>query len=338
MSGIDAQKLVRLQEKWAEISLKLLGQFKNTERTLEEISQSLGDMGLDLDQDATYDLLAPGLGAKEFYQTQSFVSLLGLIDTYHRSQTLTSQYGDGYLYSRCANLERLLNYNLPEFEKLNAKAGLSPWVTPLMLRELDLIRVAAQDGTFVVEIKKACNEIAQSQFRSASASRDDAEKSNNNGDYRCYTHGLEQAKSALDNIEKAQEFYTPGLIPMEPGRLGWGWRKEGKTASFNRAEVESLKGYFIMKICGVEFTEAKAYQDKCMFVLDSSGSGHGAMTLPMQRILERLQDVKYDIRDPQVYLGMGTDIDTFWDCYHRERQVALAAGQYAHLLKPELTR
>ena len=75
MSGIDAKKLAALQEAWAEIAPELLGQFGNTERQLQNIAEGLEGMGLDLDQDATYDLLAPGLTAKEFYQTQAFVSL-----------------------------------------------------------------------------------------------------------------------------------------------------------------------------------------------------------------------------------------------------------------------
>jgi hypothetical protein len=338
MSGISAKKLADLQETWGEIAPELLGQFSNTERSLRQISEGLAEMGLDPDQDATYQLIAPGLTAKEFHQTQAFISLLALTDSYHRSQTLYSKYSNGYLYSKPANLGDILKFRLPEFEKLNTKAGTIPLATPLMLLELDLIRNAAQDGTFTSEIKKAHNEIAKDDFRVAFGRRQRLEEPNSKSIYRDYKDGLGYAESTINNIDKAQEFYTPGLIPMDQGSGGWGWKKNARTEMFNRAAAETLKNYFIMKVCGTEFVEAKAFQDKGEFVLDSSGSGHGAMTLPMQRILERLQEAQHDIRDPKTYQGMGTDIDTFWDCYRRERDMVLAVGKYNNLVKPQFNR
>jgi hypothetical protein len=89
-----------------------------------------------------------------------------------------------------------------------------------------------------------------------------------------------------------------------------------------------------MRELAMEFSLAKDFQDKGHFVLDASGSGHGMMVMPMQGILGKLEDYGYDIHEPETFEALGTDIETFRECYQLERQNVQQDDKYS-LIKPE---
>ncbi|HEY8191002.1 MAG TPA: hypothetical protein VIG74_01155, partial [Alphaproteobacteria bacterium] len=141
------------------------------------------------------------------------------------------------------------------------------------------------------------------------------------------------AAQAMEAIEKAQEFYQPVLVTFERGRLGWGWSLE--KIQFDRASVKELQEYFFFKQCAMDFANARELQGKGHFIADSSDSGKRVM--PMQEILSRIHESKFDIRDPETYTKMGTDIDTFWNAYRRERR-EVSQNDRHNLIKPEFNR
>lgn len=336
MPDIDAKTLERLQEDWAELALDLPGQHQRSLSNMERIAKELEKTGLDLAQDATYQLLDPGLTKERFEQAQTCLLLYGVLDTYHRAGLLGNRNGENPVYGRFQNLKNLTQYALPEFEKAAAKTGTPAEATPLMLHELVFIRQLHLDGVFEQEIKKAACGAAVEHFRVATqyydALRAQGQKVHN--PLGACKGGLAYAGGALDMIGEAQDFYSPADVSVEPGRLGWGRGK--KTARFERSTLETYKRFFTLKKSGIEFKEAKGFQDRGHFELDASDSGHGMMVMPMQDILSQLQENGCDIADPQTYKEMGTNIDTFRACYRRERSSVAKSGDKYSLMKPEI--
>ncbi len=338
MSGLDAGKVKRLQDKWSSIALDQTDRNNDHVREFADIAEGLKEMGLDPAQDATYDLLSPGLTQKIFQETKAQALMLQVLDVYHSAQKLSgegSDYAGQQVYRQHHRLERLLTYALPAFEAAGGAAGLPAEVTPLQRRELAFIRQLQQDGMLEEELKKSAFRCAIQSFRTAHAYYSQMIKKPDDDGYRTFKDGLGYANSALEYIDKAQEFYQPQDVHLEYSNRG-GWK--GAKTRFDRAAVEAYRDEFMLKISGIEFKQAKVFQDKGHFVLDSSGSGHGAMTLPMQRILERLQENGHNPADPAVYTRMGTDIETFWDAYQLERREVSRNSQYANMLKPEFKK
>ncbi|MGZ9097315.1 MAG: hypothetical protein ACXW30_03345 [Micavibrio sp.] len=338
MSGLDAEKLKRLQDKWSSIAVDQTDSYVYHVDALEDIAEGLKDMGLDPAQDATYDLLAPGLTQKTFEETKAQVLMLQVLDIFHRAQKLSgdeNDYAGQQVYRQHHRLGRLLTYALPAFEAAGGEASLPADVNLLQRRELAFIRQLQQDGTLEDELKNSAYRCAIQSFRTVHSYYKQMIKKPEDDGYRTFKEGLGYATKSLEYIDKAQEFYQPQDVHLEYGSRG-GWK--GEKTRFDRAAVEAYRDEFMLKISGIEFKQAKVFQDQGHFVLDSSGSGHGAMTLPMQRILERLQENGHNPADPQVYARMGTDMETFWAAYQLERREVGKDSQYAKMLKPEFKK
>ena len=177
MSGIDANKLKQIQENWAEVSLDIPGQVQHSLESIILIVRGLEEMGLDLDQDETYDLVATDLTRVKFAQTRTYLNLLEMLESYYESQTSRKNYRDyDPIFSRLYELERVREYYLPEFEKNCAQAGLPEGVNDVAMRQLALIRQMEADGTLEREVKIAAQAVAIENFRMAVNSRRELEK------------------------------------------------------------------------------------------------------------------------------------------------------------------
>lgn len=336
MSGIDPQKLERFQQKWSEVALDLPNQTRNDERNIYDIEEGLKEMGLDMTQDATYELIAPGLTRREFVQTQTYLVMLKVLDEFYASQEVdnTNQAHEPYAV-RFGSIQRLLEYGLPHFESLYAQEGLPDNVSPVALRQLQLLRDLAADGTLALEMKTAANEWAKICLRNAVMFQRWLEKGDPRQAYSNLSQGKGYAEEAMRAIDNAGDCYQPGPISYERTSMGWGWKADAPKIEFSREAVQELLNDYMLKLAGNKFATALKFQGQGHFVLDSSGGGYGAMVMPMQDILGDLAAHKIDIHDPQTFTAMGTDLDTFWKAYRREREAVSLDQQYSKMVGPE---
>lgn len=337
MSGITAEGLKRAQDEWNEVDLAIAKQGDRISGNLSRIKKSLGEMGLDLSQDETYDLLEAGLTKAAFDNAVTHAAINDALQHYHRIIVVgRDDYVNTYSGKRAYGLQHLMQYGLPQAEENIAKTGIPDSIEPLMRRELELVLAAWRDGTLEDDMRRNAARAAQDDFRTARSYLERIRKQgpddNNFGTAR---EGLSYADMAIKMIDVAGPYYQPADIPAEYGTFG-GWDKDAGTIRFSREAVEDLRTGFLMKELAVKFQSARKFQDKGHFVLDASGSGHGMMVMPMQEIAEKLQEYGHDIHDPETYKAIGTDIDTFRDCYRRERAAVLANDKY-RLIKPELS-
>ncbi|HTK84395.1 MAG TPA: hypothetical protein VL625_04855, partial [Patescibacteria group bacterium] len=237
---------------------------------------------------------------------------------------------------RAYGLERMMEYELPEAEKNIAKTGVPDSIDALARRQLDLVLAAWHDGTLEDDMRLHAARAAQDNFRTALYYYKEIQKQGpNDNNFGTARSGLSYADMALQMIERAGSYYKAEEIPAEYSPFG-GWDEKAGTVKFSREAVEDLRRGFLIKELAVKFQSAKQFQDRGHFVLDASGSGHGMMVMPMQEIVEKLEEYGQDIHNPETFKNIGTDIDTFRACYQRERAAVLQNDQYK-LIKPEFT-
>lgn len=339
MAEITAKKLERIQDRWEELDVENALQVNRIGYEFEDIRKDLEEMGLDLEQDETYELLESGLTKDKFDKLYVRAVLNELLDTYH--WTRSSSAGDNYVdtqHSRVAySWQRIFETQLPRYEKAIADYGAPSGLSPLVEIELAMVQKLHQDGTLKQELKREAIAAAHDYFRSTLKLLK-AVQEQKPDDLRVNTtrDGLSRANQVLEFIDVAEEFYEEKQIPTSyttRGRLD----TNADTALFSRAEVEKMQKVFEVKNLALMFLPAKKFQDEGHFVLDASGSGHGMMQMPMQEILTKLEEYGMDIRDPETFKQIGTDIDTFWDCYQRERREVVKDDRY-NLVKPEFKR
>lgn len=295
-------------------------------------------MGLDLTQDATYELLDPDLTKETFDQRYTYMSMLWVLDGFHAMQTQSNEYRNVRAQRHHYAVNDLVAQRLPMFEVLYARSGLpdESEVNPLHLREIEFIRELHKDGLLEQELKRSALQAAYEEFRNVHFLKNDVENRLAKGEdfYHASSVGLYSAGNTLKLIEAAGDDYEPDDIPAAYD--SWGQPDEDKgTIHFSRDNAEALRTYFLVKELAVKFTEAMEWQDKGEYVLDASGSGHGMMVMPMQDIALKLEDYGYDLKDPDTYSEIGTDIKTFSKAYNDERK-AVARNDKYNLMKPAL--
>jgi hypothetical protein len=153
--------------------------------------------------------------------------------------------------------------------------------------------------------------------------------------YSNLSQGKGYAEAALRAINDAGDCYRPEPISYERTSMGWGWKADAPKIEFSREAVQDLLNDYMLKLSGNKFATALKFQGQGHFVLDSSGGGYGAMVMPMQDILGDLAKHNIDIHDPQTFVAMGTDLDTFWNAYRRERDAVSHDQQYSKMVGPE---
>ncbi|MBU0858757.1 MAG: hypothetical protein KJ667_02360 [Alphaproteobacteria bacterium] len=342
MTDLNAAAIQRLQSEWAEIAVDIVEMNDQYAAGLRRITKGLTEMGLDLTQDATYELLSPGLTRMDFARTQTRITMLQLLDSYYSAQKMTARdavMGD-FAARHFHGLDRVLKVTLPAFEDSVAVTGMPKDIDHMQAREIALIREMKADGTLEMARKQAAQKLAIESFRTAIGYHNTLQSAAEKDNSRVYSRGfLQEAQQYVERglkaIDQAQEFYQPAIVKIEYGMFG-GWTD--KTAVFNRRALSDIGRDLTLRLCGVEFAQARKFQDQGHFVLDASGSGHGAMVMPMQDILYRLKRGLFDIDKPETFTAMGTDIDTFWNYYQRERDAVLRDDNNKNLLKPGLTR
>lgn len=335
MSGITPEALERAQREWNEVDFSITKQSDRISSNLYRIRDRLTEMGLDLDQDETYELLAPGLTKAAFDAAVTHASINDVLQHYHRIIAVgRDDYVNTYNGKRAYGLQRMMEYELPEAEKNIAKTGVPDSLEPLARRELDMVLAAWHDGTLEDDMRRNAIRAAHDDFRTALSYYEQIQKQGpNDNNFGTARDGLSYADMTIKMIDWAGSYYKAEDIPAKYGMFG-GWDEKAGTVKFSREAVEDLRTGFLIKELAVKFQSAKKFQDQGHFVLDASGSGHGMMVMPMQEIAEKLQEYGRDIHDPQTYKDIGTDIDTFRKCYQRERAAVLPNDQY-RLIKPE---
>lgn len=338
MSGLNAGELGVLQKKWEVANTGEVLRADVHVHDLYIIEKKLEEMGLDLTQDATYELLDPDLTKETFDQRRAYMSMLWVLEGFHAMQQQSNEYRNVRAQRHHYAVNELVENRLPMFEDLYARAGLpdESEINPIHLREIEFVRELNQDGLLKQELKRSALAAAHEEFFNASYLKNDVENRIAKGEdfYHASSAGLYSADNTLKLIEAAGNDYEPDDIPAAYD--SWGQPDADKgTIHFSRDNTEALRTYFLTKELAVKFTEAMEWQNKGEYVLDASGSGHGMMVMPMQDIALKLKDYGYDLKDPDTYPEIGTDIKTFSKAYNDERKAVSMDDKYG-LLRPSL--
>lgn len=346
---IDANELQRLSDAWAEVNLDEMMYVHHNRYALLDISKNLGEMGLDMNADASYELLVPGLGKAQFDEALLVATIREVNAVYGTAITNIDRNGyiDQHANTQVHALTRLVKTLLPALKSLAQDSSgnflinhVPGNLSTMEMRQIDVILDMDKDGTLQNALQRAAVRAAESQFRTACSYMEDAKRNpiEPNADVRSLRQGLGYVDSALDMIAKAGPLFTPRDVYLKFGNRGGVPRKDGSSAELSVAVLEAMRDFFLIREAGVEFACAYEFHKRGQYVLDASGSGHGAMVMPMQKILTTLQGRGKDIRDPQLYADMGTDIDTFWAAYSAERAAVMQDQQYKNLVKPAFKR
>lgn len=339
MTTLTPQAIQSLQDEWNEARDSFRSEYTGKLSAMRRIEKKLTDMGLDLAADESYDLLQSGLTRSDFQNIKTLAVLAFVLDTYHLAQRISVERGFGgqAVAPHYHQLDRLQRLALPMFEAAVAETGLPAEINRIEAQQLDFIRQIAANGLLLDEVQRAANDLAQDHFRTAKlyAKTIESKKSDVYHVTSNAKNGLSYVKQALELIDKAGAHYAPCDIPDGYGEF-YGFSKT--TMPYSREAAEDMRRDFVLKQSGGEFIQAKKFHDQGHYVLDASGSGHGMMVMPIQDILQRLEEGGFDIRDPKTFTAMGTDIETVWACYRTERAHTQKQGQHVGLIRPELAR
>ena len=155
---MDAEKIKRLQENWHEASAALPTNAMSNVSEFRRILKGLEEMGLDLAQDATYELLEDGLTKKTFDQEHCRAWLAMTLDSYHNAQSLSRhQYLGEQSRVQYHGLKRLAGYTLPNLEQHLAESGLPDDISELRLIELRMLQEIKANGALERAVKLAAN-------------------------------------------------------------------------------------------------------------------------------------------------------------------------------------
>lgn len=336
MSGLDAAKLADMQKRWARFisssSERLIGNSYMT----SEIIDDLKSMGLDLAADATYELLDAGLTRDAFLQKHAEPIVLRVIDDFNSAQRMG---GATYLaelcFRRMLGLQQLLDHDLPEYEREVSAAGIAVPLNDVQSAQLALILDLKQRGALERQMKQAANECAVERFRVVYEAHVKLQDPAAKFESSMAERSLVAVQNALDYIDLAGDCYQPGLVASGYTNRGG---LNNHMAHFERSVIEGYRTDFTLKMCRDLFESAIKFQADGHFALDFSGSGHGEMDLPMQRILDQLQENALDPRDGATFTRLGVGEADFWAAYALERQAVANDPKHSKLLKTEFKR
>jgi hypothetical protein len=332
---IDPQKLEHARSVWSRIDLVDMYYAQRNMWSLHDIAESLEKMGLDLAQDATYELLEDGLTKAAFDKAVVIASVRHVNNEYYTFMGGGShEFVEQHFAKRMYGIERLLDFALAHAEDRVAQQGMPPELSVAEQRQFVMIQDLHRSGALKEEMQCAAAGMAICEFRAALRNKDAIEKTKPGEpvSYESVRTGLGRIDRAMEAVEKAGAHYQPCEVLVDRGIRGL--NKNGCKVAYSREAVEELRTYFLVRQLGMQFERAKMFQDQGHFVLDSTSGGFGAMVMPMQEILTKLQAYGKDIADKETYRAIGTEKDIFWACYQRERAEVQKNDQYK-LLKPE---
>jgi hypothetical protein len=334
---LDPQKLKSLRDKWQETDQDERAGDGRIGSEFRSLVRELGEMGLDLAQDATYELLEDGLTRAEFGRRYAVAAVRETMNQYFFAVSTTNNDYLGVVNRRRVGaLGHLSDRVMPWMESVLDGGALPAGLTALEQQQITMLRAAKADGTMNADIRMSAVRAAHDCFRMAWMSKGVVLKARpDDNDFRAMKDGLREAEEGLKMMDIAGPYYKAARIPVEYGYRGLD--KNGAHELCSREALREMRRFFLVKELGAKFRNALQWQDKGHFVLDSSGGGFGAMVMPMQDILKKLEEYRQDIRAPETYKAIGTDIDTFWQAYRRERAEVAKNDQYK-LMKPEYKR
>lgn len=338
MTELNAETLANLQKTWVKIAASAPEQFSKNLQGLEDIIIGMKGMGLNMAHDSTYELLAPGLTRQEFRQKRTEMFMLQALDTYHGARHIGDNRADHLNRIQYGRMRQLLAFDLPSYETHVASSGLSDKINPALAQEINALCELKKTGKLDAELARLNIERAKDFFRTAYVINEEQEKEaaeTGAPHYRALKRAYATAESAAKALDEAKGVVAPCDIPVASDDDGY-W--EDARVTFDRAAVTGLRDSLLLKTCGIEFGEIVTFQDQGHFVLDASGSGHGMMVLPVQRIVENLTEHKFDLNAPATFAAMGTTAEVFWAAYDRERLAVAKDPAYASRLAPEFKR
>ena len=322
---MDVKKIERLQKQWKNVARAEVPQFGNLYTSAEEMKDALAGLGFDTNLDETYEILADGLTKKDFDQRFFYIKAMKLIDIYHSTQNLYQhRYADGYVNAHYFGLERLMKYEIPEFEGQVKELGMPQNMSKVHVRQLSLIRELYQDGTLAQEMIEAARALVISRFRSV---------------FSCHKSGPEDAQSGLREANSALEivdivgeehFEDQDILIKPTGFTSQMWEDDIET--FSVEKLKALRSDLVISALKNDFKDIKRNYD------ERPDTGYSIHTMPLQEILTILEEEGYDVRDPQTFEKLDTDIDTFWTYYKKERAEGLKVTNIKNLIKPEFKR
>lgn len=335
MTGIKASTLARMQGEWRAAKYGEDPHACTRSIYIERIRTALTSMGLDLNDDATYELLEDGLTKQSFEQTETSLKLILLLDSYRAARNTTGYRSpEEQIATNFEKLKSFIEQDWPDFKAQISKARLPANTNIAQQQELALINNLMESGALAEELKLAALALAKENFREVYELYSDLENGKKPLTAATLRKGINAAKQAVDLIVNyAGDIYQPEQIPLKRNFYG-GWTDENVTFS-----LETITAYaedLTLSSISTEFSQALALQEQGHYIVRTPQSGSNTLTLPVQEIVYTMQEQGFDLEAPETYEAIGTDQDTFWDAYHKERQEAHKHEHGPRLLKPEV--
>ncbi len=255
MNDMTPESMARLQERWreADVEVDAVTNGSNAYSCLHMIRRSLEQMGLDLEQDATYELLEPGLSKAEFDTFYTHAQINDALHYYHRTVTVNREDYLGVYNGRRANgIKHMLDETLPRLKESLAETGVPDALSPLAKQQLEFVLRVYRDGTLENDMRRSAAMAAQDHFRTMRSCYETVQKQKP-GDRNTLPaeEGLSYAYMAVKMIERAGDHYEPCDIPAEHGMSG-GWDEKAGTVHFSREAVEGLRKLLLVCEQGVK--------------------------------------------------------------------------------------
>lgn len=335
MTGIKASMLARLQGEWRAAKY---GEDHNAcagAIYIENIRAAFTAMGLDLNDDSTYELLEDDLTKLDFDRTETSLKLTLLLDSYRVARSTTGyRTPQEQIAASFEKLKAFIKQDWPEFKAQIGKARLPANTNITQQQELALINNLIENGALENELKQAALALAKENFREVYALYNDLDEGKTRITAATLRKAINAGKEAAHLITHyAGDIYKPEQIPLKRDFYG-GWTDEKATFSLNA--LSSYIDDLILHSISADFSQALTLQEQGHYIVRTQHTGANALTLPVQEVLYTMQERGYDLQAPETYEAIGTDQDTFWDAYRKERQEAYKHEHGPRLLKPEI--
>jgi hypothetical protein len=138
---------------------------------------------------------------------------------------------------------------------------------------------------------------------------------------------IASAMATLKYIDMAGDFYKKQKIYADYHSFG-GWDKDKDKLNFSKEAAEKYLKTLQIKELSKKFSLAKEFQDKGKYIV-----GH---EIPMQSILEKMQENQMDISKPSNFKKIGTTKTDFKARYIKERSEVKKDSEYNYLIKPRI--
>jgi hypothetical protein len=328
MSKATIEHLKMYQDNWERMDPAIPTQFHRAWSELYSLRNKFKEAGYDLDQDKTYELLSPGLTKAEFDEVYTRSLIFDTVNTYFRVVTPEpNSYVNGYHAPKAHELKRIQDVLIPLIKTSISEAGM-PKLSAMEKSNFDILMDRYHTRALVKEMKESALNAAHDAFRSTIILQNKANMQNpNDKSTQPIQEAIAQAIGTLNLIEMAGTNYKKQEIYADYHAFG-GWDKEKKKLKFSKEAAKDLLETLRLKELSKNFSLAKEFQDKGKYIV-----GHD---MPLQSILEKMQENNMDISKAASFKGFGTTKKEFKTRYNKERKEIKKDSDYSYLIKPRI--